>query len=272
MAEEKERGKRFNQGKTRHELVPPFAQEQYAKVLTFGANKYGDGNWKKGMPWKEVIASMKRHMNALETGQDFDPESGLLHSAQIMTNAAFLTEFYKIFPQGDDRDSWYKKNYKIGLDIDDVLSDFCTHFCNKFNIEIPAFWNFDRNIKEKFDSLDEEFWTNIPLKTKPEEIPFEPHCYITSRSIPKEWTEKWLDTNNFPAVPVYQVGVDGSKVEIALREKLDIFIDDRFTNFIELNNAGILTYLFTAKHNKRYDVGHKRINAVKDVLDRFQNI
>jgi len=40
-------GKRFNAGKTRHDLTPAFAQEEYAKVLTMGAAKYGDNNWQK---------------------------------------------------------------------------------------------------------------------------------------------------------------------------------------------------------------------------------
>lgn len=35
-----DRGLRYNEGKTRHDLVPAFAQEQYAKVLTKGAEKY----------------------------------------------------------------------------------------------------------------------------------------------------------------------------------------------------------------------------------------
>ena len=35
----KGQGLTFNEGKTRHDLVPAFAQEQYAKVLTKGAEK-----------------------------------------------------------------------------------------------------------------------------------------------------------------------------------------------------------------------------------------
>ena len=35
-----EKGQRFNEGKTRHDLAPAYAQEQYAKVLTLGSIKY----------------------------------------------------------------------------------------------------------------------------------------------------------------------------------------------------------------------------------------
>ena len=64
---EKGTGKRFNEGKTRHDLTPPFAQEQYAKVLTMGANKYGDWNWQNGMPWSTILASLERHLQAIKT-------------------------------------------------------------------------------------------------------------------------------------------------------------------------------------------------------------
>ena len=113
-----DKGLRFNQGKTRHDLVPAFAQEQYARVLTKGSEKYAERNWELGMKWGKVIASMKRHIQAFESGEDYDKETGLLHTAHIMCNAGFLTEYYKIYPQGDDRPHKYLKTPKIGLDID----------------------------------------------------------------------------------------------------------------------------------------------------------
>jgi hypothetical protein len=270
MGEDK--GKKFNQGKTMHDLVPAFAQEQYAKVLTHGAEKYGPNNWRLGMQWSKIIAAIKRHLLAIESGEDYDNGpggTGLLHAAHLMCEAGFLTEYYKIFPQGDNRQLWHLKNYRIGLDIDDVLANFCPAFCDKFDLPIPKYWNFDRSIGDKFAQLDEQFWTNLPVKTHPDQVPFEPVCYITSRSIKKAWTESWLDKNGFAAVPVYQVGIDGSKVEIAAQQKLDIFVDDRFSNFVELTNAGIFTYLFDAPHNTRYEVGHRRIKSLSDIVNRF---
>lgn len=163
---------------------------------------------------------------------------------------------------------WYLQDHKVGLDIDDVLSDFCPYYCNIFAMPQAKFWNFDRQAASRFSELihDKDFWLNIPVKTNPDTIKFEPHCYITSRSIPKEWTEQWLDNNGFATVPVYQVGIDGSKGEISKMAGIDIFIDDRFSNFIELNRAGIFTYLFDAPHNRRYDVGKYRIYNVNDII------
>lgn len=264
----KDEGLRFNKGKTRHDLVPVFAQEQYAKVLTRGAEKYAERNWEKGMKWSKVLASMKRHITAYEQGEDYDPEDGLLHAAHIMCNAAFLTEYYKIYPQGDDRPHAYLNLPKIGLDIDEVLADWVGHWTRHHKQELPKNWYFDRHIYDKFKKLkdDKDFWLSVPVKTKPEEIHFEPHCYITSRSIPVEWTIEWLDKNGFPATPVYSLGYGKSKVEVAIESGIDIFVDDRFDNFVELNNAGICTYLFDAPHNQRYDVGHKRIKSISELM------
>ena len=260
-------GLRFNTGKARHDLIPSFAQEQYAKVLTKGSEKYAERNWELGMKWSKVTASLKRHTLAFEKGEDFDTETGLLHTAHIMCNAAFLTEYYKIYPQGDDRPHHYLNRAKIGLDIDEVLADWVGHWTKHHGQEVPENWNFDRDIAKKFDSLkdDKEFWLSIPVKTKASDIHFEPHCYITSRSIPIEWTKEWLDKNGFPTMPVYSVGFGESKVDVAKESGIDIYVDDRYENFVELNNAGICTFLFDAPHNKRYDVGFKRITSISEL-------
>lgn len=259
-------GKRYNKGKTRVELAPAFAQEQYARVLTIGAEKYGDHNWCRGMKWSSVLASLERHLLAIKNGDDYDEETGLLHSAHIMCNAAFLTEYYKIYPQGDDRAHKYLNNQKIGLDIDEVLSSFIEHYNSYYGEEIvPEMWNFCKNMPEKMKHLEsnKDFWITMPVKTNPKDIPFEPHCYITSRNIPIEWTEEWIKNSGFPTAPVYSVGFNNSKAETVKNCGVDIFVDDGFENFVELNNAGVFCYLFDAPHNKRYNVGHKRIYNLK---------
>ena len=263
----KEEGLRFNLGKTRHDLVPAFAQEQYARVLTKGSEKYAERNWERGMAWSKVLASMKRHILAFESGEDYDSETGLLHMAHVMCNAAFLTEYYKIHPHGDDRPHKYLSTPKIGLDIDEVLADWVGHWTLHHGQEVPEIWNFDRNISEKFEKLsgNKDFWMSIPVKTSPSDIHFEPHCYITSRSIPKEWTEEWLDKNGFPTMPVYSVGHGQSKVDVAKESGIEIYVDDRYENFVELNNAGVCCFLFDAPHNRRYDVGYKRIKSLKEL-------
>lgn len=260
------KGLRFNEGKTRHDLVPGFAQEQYARVLTAGAAKYGDSNWKQGLEWTTVIASMKRHVLALESGEDYDPETGEYHSAHIMCNAAFITEYYKIYPQGDNRAHTYATQLKIGLDIDEVLADFTGKWMKDNDMdEAPVYWSFERGIGDKLATLSKEWWLSLLPKIDPLKLPFEPHCYITSRSIPAEWTEEWIDKTGFPQRPVYSVGFEGSKLEAIKASGCDVFVDDCFDHFIEINNAGILCYLFDAPHNRRYNVGHKRIKSLNEL-------
>jgi len=99
----------------------------------------------------------------------------------------------------------------------------------------------------------------------PKELHFEPHCYITSRPVLSEVTEKWLDMHGFPRRKVYTVDLLKTKVEVAKEAGIDIFIDDSFDNFVDLNNNNIFTYLFTAPWNEKYDVGHMRLNSLKDL-------
>jgi len=272
MTDNKEQGLRYNAGKTRYDLVPTFAQEQYAKVLTKGAEKYAERNWEKGMAWSKVMASLERHLAAIKRGEDYDSETGLLHSAHIMCNAAFITEYYKIYPQGDDRPVGYFKSKRVGLDIDDVICDFVGGFAERFDLPNPNNWAWSYKTKEHFKFLKdnpkelEKFYLGLKPKISPLHIPFEPVCYITSRNVPQWITERWIEENGFPCVPIHTIGHDGSKVEIAVKERLDIFIDDRYDNFLELNKAGIFTYLYDTSHNKRYDVGAKRIYSLKDLL------
>jgi hypothetical protein len=283
---EKGNGLRYNQGKLRYDLVHPKAHADMVEVLTYGVTKYADRNWQKGFSWNSVIASAKRHLSAIEAGEDYDYDpncqgcidgyctkhSGKLHIANLACNVHFLNAFYYDFPQGDDRPKKFLKLPKIGLDIDGVLADFIKAWCKLYPDvnPTPSSWYLDRKIKERFDKMKEdnmldEFYLSIDPLIKQEDLPFEPHCYITSRPVAKEITEQWLDKHNFPKKSVYSIDIRKSKVEVAKESGIEIFIDDSYENFIELNNAGIFTYLFTAPSNVRYDVGHMRINSLKDL-------
>jgi uncharacterized HAD superfamily protein len=260
----KEGGLRFNDGKTRHDLIAPFAQEQYAQVLTQGSIKYEPHNWQKGMKWSIVLASLKRHIQAIEIGEDYDKETGLLHSAHVMCNAAFLTEYYKIYPQGDDRQR--RKIPRIGLDIDGVLADFDGAFKTRYNIHTGTYhWFFTYDVKKYWHEIatDSGFWLSLHPLIDGTQLPFEPVLYCTRRDIANDITEQWIENNGFPCVPVFTV--NGNKVEI-LKDKVDIFVDDNYDNFVELNNAGICTYLWDKPYNRKYDVGFKRITNLKQLL------
>ena len=93
---------RTNENKLRYDLCPAIAQREYAKVWTEGLKKYPARNWEKGFLFSEVIASSMRHMEAMRLGEMIDEESGLLHSAHLMCNAAMLTEFHFTHPKLND--------------------------------------------------------------------------------------------------------------------------------------------------------------------------
>ena len=110
------RGLRFNDEKIRYDLIPPLAHRECAKVWTKGLDKYPAGNWEKGMPWSEVIASALRHLEAIRLGEDIDPEDGCLHAAHLQCNAQMLTEYYFTKQDFDNRkkyDKWNKRQLNI---------------------------------------------------------------------------------------------------------------------------------------------------------------
>lgn len=98
-----ERALRHNSGKPRWYLVDFDALEDLVKVLEFGAKKYDENNWKKGLKTTEIVESLIRHISAYLRGEDNDPESGLPHSGHIMCNAMFLSYMHKFKPSFDTR-------------------------------------------------------------------------------------------------------------------------------------------------------------------------
>jgi 5'(3')-deoxyribonucleotidase len=278
-----EKGLRYNEGKTRLGLIPTSAIEGIGKVLTYGANKYtvkdadgnividGANNWKKGLPWMEVIDSLERHLTAFKNGEDIDPESNCYHVDHLLTNAAFLKEFYKIYPQGDNRPHKYLKMPRIGLDIDEVLCDWVGGWMELRGIkERPHSWLFDRAISEEFKKMEAEgtlkdFMLSLKPLIDPRDLPFEPTCYITARHCDNMISQEWLDMHGFPTAPVFSTG-NKCKSDIAKEMKLDIFVDDNFKNFVNLNNAGVCCYLWDAPHNKKYNVGFKRIYSLNELV------
>lgn len=265
------KGLRYNEGKLRYDLVHPIAQEGLVKVLTFGSHKYLPRNWEKGMSWSNIISSLKRHLAAIERGEDYDNETGLLHIDHLQCNAHFLSAYYKIYPQGDDRNHPYLNRPKIGLDVDEVLADWLGAWVKEFDLKVPTSWFFDYDLPKRMNVLKEEgklndFYLNLKPLIKPEDIPFEPHCYVTSRPVETEVTAEWIKRNNFPTRPVITVPIGASKVDVIKQAGVDIFVDDRYENFVELNNAGICTYLLDTPHNQRYNVGFKRIKSLKELV------
>lgn len=84
---------KFDAGKLMYNLIPPEASKALAEVLTYGAKKYKPGNWKECKDTDRYIAALIRHLEAHRMGELRDEESGMLHMAHVLTNAAFIIYF-----------------------------------------------------------------------------------------------------------------------------------------------------------------------------------
>lgn len=278
------KARRYNNGKLRYELIPHTALKDVAEVYTKGAAKYtitddegniiddGANNWRKGLSWTSMIGSVQRHIEAWKNGEDIDPDLGTKHLANAAWGLLGLLEYYKIHPEFDDRHRPYLNTLHIGLDIDGVIANWNQHLFdyNDYPIKDVHYWNCPV-IDYLFDKVrtDEDFWLTIKPLISPQELPFEPACYITARTIPAEITQQWLNENGFPKAPLYCVGEGESKVNVALNANINLFIDDSYNNFVQLNNAGVTTLLYTQPYNKKYNVGHLRINNFDEFKQRF---
>lgn len=121
-------GLRYDNGKIRLELLSPIALLGVSRVLTKGANKYADHNWRKGMAWSKCIGPLLRHLMLFMMGIDRDADghcpdcrqglqaemegrkewycknhTGELHIDQVLCNAMFLSEFARTHKNLDDR-------------------------------------------------------------------------------------------------------------------------------------------------------------------------
>lgn len=106
-------GRKDDSGKARYDLLPPELLEATAIVLTFGANKYGDRNWEKGMSWGRVFAALMRHMWAWWGGRgpttvnflfgEIDGETGYSHLWHASCCISFLIAYEQRKIGTDDR-------------------------------------------------------------------------------------------------------------------------------------------------------------------------
>lgn len=96
-------GVKFDQDKPRHDLLPPELNDAVARVLTFGAAKYGERNWEKGMRWGRPFAALMRHLWAWWRGERADPETGMSHLWHAACCLAFLIAYEARGAGTDDR-------------------------------------------------------------------------------------------------------------------------------------------------------------------------
>lgn len=91
---------KFDGEKPMMQLFPLPVAESISRVLTFGAQKYAAHGWKK-LPdaVNRYQGALLRHLAALQSGEEFDSDSGLPHIYHIGCNITFLIHFYNEDPE-----------------------------------------------------------------------------------------------------------------------------------------------------------------------------
>jgi len=86
-------GKKFDSEKPKMYLLPPKATLEVAKVLTFGADKYDEDNWRKlEDAQKRYSGGALRHIFSHLDGELQDPETNLSHLAHAICCLMFKLE------------------------------------------------------------------------------------------------------------------------------------------------------------------------------------
>lgn len=83
---------KFDTDKPRPELIPPEALMAAARAFTYGAQKYGAGNWSRGemLPLSRLFGALQRHLWSWWSGVEVDADSGLGHLDHALASLAML--------------------------------------------------------------------------------------------------------------------------------------------------------------------------------------
>jgi hypothetical protein len=98
-------GVKYDNGKLRFDLIPPESLKAIAEVFTFGAKKYGDRNWEKGISANRHFGAVQRHLWQWWQGKELDEESGLSHLSHAICDLAMLLATVQRRPDLDNRPS-----------------------------------------------------------------------------------------------------------------------------------------------------------------------
>ena len=135
-----EQGRKFDGGKLRYDLIPVLALEETARVVTKGAEKYDDENWKlvpEGR--RRYLAAAMRHIQQWRKGEIYDDEMGTHHIANAISNLMFILEKelqgWEDSSEDSSRDISQEelKEYVEGIVPEDVLK-------SRFQLQTEKLW------------------------------------------------------------------------------------------------------------------------------------
>lgn len=136
---------------------------------------------------------------------------------------------------------------RVGLDIDDTICSFFGPYLERFGKPKE-----DREITRNVHKIlikDRDFWMGLPIINRPN---FDPTLYCTKRVHPKAWSKEFLRVNGLPIAPIYQVYCQASSKAPRVKGRVDVFVDDSISNFIDLNLRGVPCLLIDGEHNQSW--------------------
>jgi hypothetical protein len=87
-------GKKYDLGKSMWHLLPYKQLEYVVEILTFGANKYGENDWKafvsKNNNKQRYFSAALRHLSAWKQGRIKDRETNMPHLAHAICCLLFV--------------------------------------------------------------------------------------------------------------------------------------------------------------------------------------
>ena len=145
---------------------------------------------------------------------------------------------------------------RIALDIDDVLACFWEAYIERFGTKRLTPEAITKNVRRL--RLDKKFWTGLKVKNV---LNFTPELYCTKRINPKSYTKKWLEINNFPKKPVYQMYHQSGNKAVMIKGRCDVLIDDSYYNVTQAIKYGLPALLYTTPENAHIEFPF-RINSL----------
>ena len=89
----------------RYDLISPFGLRRLAMTCAEGAKKYGDHNWRKGMPFSTLLNHIMEHLTLYSAG-----ENGVDHLAHAAWGLFAMMEFEETMP-------WMNDLYDFGDEV-----------------------------------------------------------------------------------------------------------------------------------------------------------
>jgi Domain of unknown function (DUF5664) len=84
-------------------LLPFDAVRGIVKVLMFGANKYGERNWEKGLAYSRCYSALQRHLVSWWNREGVDSDTGYSHLWHAGCCVLFLIAYEMRGTGTDDR-------------------------------------------------------------------------------------------------------------------------------------------------------------------------